>query len=76
MMAPMDFSASTPGTVAPSGTIPPVGHQIFQLFHFPGNIYESACYYYDSTADLTKGDFGAVLAFALAHSHPVTVHEC
>jgi hypothetical protein len=72
-MAPMDPSTSTPG---PSSTVPPVGPWIPQLFPFPGNIYESASYYYDGPTDLNKGDFGAVIAFALAHCHPVTVHEC
>ncbi len=76
MMAPMDSSASTPGTLAPSSTITPASPCILQLFPFPGNNYESARYYYNSTAYLTKGDFGVVLASALAHGHPVTVHEC
>jgi hypothetical protein len=38
MMAPMDPSASTPGIVAPSSTLPPVGPRILQLFYFPGII--------------------------------------
>jgi hypothetical protein len=75
-MAPMDPTASTPGNAAPSSTIPLVGPRVLQLFPFPGIIHKSAHYYYDSAADLIKGDFGAVLAFSLVYGHPVTVFEC
>jgi hypothetical protein len=33
-------------------------------------------YYYDPAADVSQGNFGAVLVFAVAHGHPVVVHEC
>jgi hypothetical protein len=72
----MDPLASIPGNAAPSSTAPLAGPRVLQLFPLPGSIYESARFYYDSTADLTTGDFGAVLTFATAHGHPVTVFEC
>jgi hypothetical protein len=72
-MAPMDPTALTPGNAAPSSTIPLVGSRVLQLFPLPGNIHKSTHYFYDSAADLIKGDFGAVLAFAAAYGHPVTV---
>jgi hypothetical protein len=73
MMAPADPDASTHGNDA---LVPLIGPRILELFPLPGNIYESARYFYDSAADLTQGDFAAVLAFAMAHGHPSVVHEC
>jgi hypothetical protein len=75
-MALMDPSASPTGNAAPSSPVPLIGWRVLQLFPIPGNIYESTYSYYNSTADLTTGDFGAVLAFAAVHGHPVTVFEC
>jgi hypothetical protein len=74
MMAPADPDALTHGNIA---LIPSIGPRILELFPLPGNIYESdARYFYDSAADLTQGDFVAVLAFSGAHGHPSIVHEC
>jgi hypothetical protein len=54
-MAPMlEPMALTSGNAAPSSTVPLVGLRVLQLFPIPGNIYESARYYYDSAANLTK----------------------
>jgi hypothetical protein len=68
----MDPSALTLGNAAPSSIVPLIGPRV-QLFPLPGNIYKSACFYDDSVADLTTGDFGAVIAFTVVHGHPVTV---
>jgi hypothetical protein len=73
MMALADPDASTHDNNALVLSISP---KIFELFPLPRNIYESACYFYDSAADLTQGDFAAVLAFAAAHGYPLVVHEC
>jgi hypothetical protein len=55
--------------------IPLVGPRILQLSPIPGNIYKSDCFFYDHTADISQGDFRAVLAFASAHCHPAVVHQ-
>jgi hypothetical protein len=55
---------------------PLAGPRIIQLSPVPGNIYGMDQYYYNPAADVSQGNFGAVLAFALAHGHPVVVHEC
>jgi hypothetical protein len=73
MMAPADPDASTHGDNA---LVHSIGPRILELFPLPGNIYESARYFYNSATDLTQGDFAAVLAFAAAHGHPSVVHEC
>ncbi len=55
---------------------PMVGPCIVQLSPFPGNIYDVDCFYYDPIADVSCGNFGAILAFATAHGHPVVAHKC
>ncbi len=50
--------------------------RIVQLSPVPGNLYDTDCFYYDPAAVLTKGHFGAVLAFAAAHGQLVVVHAC
>ncbi len=50
--------------------------RIIQLSPVPGNIYDGDCFFYDPAAVDSQGPFGAVLAFALDHGHPVVVHEC
>ncbi len=58
-------------------TAPPADPRILQLSPLPGNIYNmDQYYYYDPAANVSWGNFGAVLAFALVHGHPVVVHEC
>jgi hypothetical protein len=70
----MELDAARPMVIA--GTTPPAGPRILQLSPLPGNIYDIDQYYYDPAADVSQGNFGAVLAFALAHGHPVVMHEC
>jgi hypothetical protein len=57
-------------------TAPTVGHCIVQLSPFPGNIYDLDCFYYNPIADVSRSNFGAILAFAMSHGHPVVMHEC
>ena len=65
-----------PPDVAAARAAAASGPKIVQLSPLPGNIYETDQFYYDPAATLTAGPFGAVLAFAAAHGHPVVVHEC
>jgi hypothetical protein len=50
--------------------------QILQLSPLLGNILYFDCFVYNSAAEVTGGDFGAILTFAVAHGHPVGIHEC
>jgi hypothetical protein len=52
------------------------GPRIIQLSPIPGNIYDADRFYYDPTANVSCGNFGAILAFTLAHSRPVVIHDC
>jgi hypothetical protein len=52
------------------------GPRIIQLSPIPGNIYNMDRFYYDPAADVSCGNFGAILAFASAHGRPVIVHDC
>jgi hypothetical protein len=54
---------------------PTASPRIIQLSPIPGNIYDKDHFYYNAAAVVSQDDFGAVLAFALAHSHPVVVHK-
>jgi hypothetical protein len=55
---------------------PTIGPCIVQLSPVPSNIYDVDCFYYDPVANVSCGSFGAILAFASAHGHPVVMHEC
>ena len=70
----MDPDAARP--LALACATPPAGSRIIQLSPVPGNIYDMDQYYYNPAADISQGNFGAVLAFVLVHGHPVVVHEC
>jgi hypothetical protein len=51
--------------------VAPTAHPcIIQLSLIPGNIYNTDQFYYNPTDVDGLGNFGAVLAFALAHGHP------
>jgi hypothetical protein len=52
------------------------GSRIIQLSPVPGNIYNADCFYHNPAADVSRGNFGAILAFASAHGRPVVVHNC
>ncbi len=70
----MDPGADAPLAAAlAAATVRP---RIVQLSPISGNIYKTDRFYYDPTAVLSKGPFGAVLASAAAHGHPVVIHDC
>jgi hypothetical protein len=70
----MDPDAACPLDLACATS--PASPRIIQLSPVPGNIYDMDQYYYNPNANVSQGNFGEVLAFTLAHSHPVVVHEC
>jgi hypothetical protein len=69
-----DAAAAPP--LALACTVPLAGPKILQLSPVPGNIYDTDCFLYDPTTNVSQGDFGVVLAFASMYGHPVVVHEC
>jgi hypothetical protein len=56
--------------------VPAVGPWILQLSTLPGNISKLDHFFYNSAANVSQGDFGAVIAFASTHGHLVLVHDC
>jgi hypothetical protein len=75
----MDPNASDTGVALPLAVdthlIPPFGPRILQLSPIPGNIYKSNCFFYDCTADISRGDFRAVLTFASAQCPDLQVFQ-
>jgi hypothetical protein len=57
----MDSDALDTGVALPLAVnahpTPLVGPGILQLSPIPGNIYESNCFFYNHTADISRGDF-------------------
>ncbi len=72
----MDPDADSAPPLAPARAVTPAGPKSLQLSPVPGNIYVMDCFFYGPAADVSQGDFGAVLAFASMYGHPVVVHEC
>jgi hypothetical protein len=72
----MDPDAAAAPPLALAHAVPPAGPKILQLSPVPGNINNMDCFFYDPTANISQGDFGAVLAFASLYGHPVVIHEC
>jgi hypothetical protein len=70
----MDPNALDARVVLPTHLIPPIGPRVLQLSPFPGNIYNTNCFFYNSATNVSQGDFGAVIAFV--QGHPVVVYEC
>jgi hypothetical protein len=54
----------------------PARPRILQLSPLPGNIYDMDQYYCNPAANISQGNFAAVLAFASAKGHPMVVYEC
>jgi hypothetical protein len=50
--------------------------KILQPSSLPGKFYESDRIYYALSADNTRGDFLAFLAFAAQYGHPIIIHDC
>ena len=69
----------TPAAVAP----PPApaaaslsGPKIFVLSPLPGNKYDVDRYFYSPAADVTVGDYAALLTFAAHYTYPLAIHHC
>ena len=52
------------------------GPRIFVLSPLPGNKYEVDRYFYSPRADVTKGDYAALLAFATHYAYPLAILQC
>ena len=69
---------------APAAAAPPpastaaslVGPRIFVLSPLPGNKYEVDRYFYSARADVTTGDYAALLAFATHYAYPLAILQC
>jgi hypothetical protein len=72
----MDPDAAAAPPLALDCVVPPASPKILQLSSVPSTIYNMDCFFYNPTANVSQGDFGAVLAFASLYGHPVVVHKC
>jgi hypothetical protein len=69
---------------APAAAAPPpastvaslIGPRIFVLSPLPGNKYEVNRYFYSPRADVTTGDYAALLAFATHYAYPLAILQC
>ena len=69
---------------APAAAAPPpastaaslVGPRIFVLSPLPGNKYEVDRYFYSARADVTTGDYAALLALATHYAYPLAILQC
>jgi len=69
---------------APAAAAPPpastaaslIGPRIFVLSLLPGNKYEVDRYFYSPRADVTTGDYAALLAFATHYAYPLAILQC
>ena len=52
------------------------GPKIFVLSPLPGNKYDVDRYYYSSAADVSEGDYAALLTFAAHYGHPLAIYHC
>ena len=76
---PAFFPPPAPAAVAP----PPApvaaslsGPKIFVLSPLPGNEYDIDRYYYSPAADVSEGDYAALLTFAAHYGHPLAIYHC
>ena len=67
---PAAFPPLAPAATSASGI------KIFVLFPLPGNIYNVDRYYYAPLADVTSGNFAALIAFGAHYGHPVAIYNC
>ena len=61
-----------PAPVAASFT----GPTVFVLSPLPGNPYEVDRYFYSPAADVTGGDYAALLSFAADYGYPIAIYQC
>jgi hypothetical protein len=67
--AALQVSAVPPGTV-------PMGPPLILQVSPPPDSSDPEEYFYDTPADVNRGDFAEAQAFLLSHGHTVTVHAC
>jgi len=76
---PAFFPPPAPVAVAPS-PIPAAaslsGPKIFVLSPLPGNKYDVDRYFYSPSADVTVGDYVALLTFTAHYGHPLAIYQC
>ena len=65
---------------APLPPAPPVvsfaGPKVFVLSPLRGNPYDVDRYYYSPSADVTQGDYAALLSFAAHYGYPIAIIHC
>ncbi len=64
--------APPPGPTAASFS----GPTVFVLSPLPGNPYGVDRYFYSSAADVTEGDYAALLSFATHYGYPLAFYRC
>jgi hypothetical protein len=72
----MDLDAAAASLLALACAVPLSGPKSLQLSPVPGDTYDTDRFFYNHAANVSQGDFGAVLVFALLYGHPVAVYEC
>ena len=77
---PAFFPSPAPAAVAPPPAAPaaasPSGPKIFVLSPLPGYEYDVDRYYYSPAADISEGDYAALLTFAAHYGHPLAIYHC
>jgi hypothetical protein len=71
---------SFPGLAAlpsPAPAVAPAsGPKIYILSPLPGNWYEVDWYFYSPAADVTEGDYTALISFAAHYGQPLAIFNC
>ncbi len=76
---PAFFPPPAPAAAAPppaSTAVSFVSPLIFVLSPLPGNKYEVDQYFYSPRADVTTGDYAALLAFTTHYAYPLAILQC
>jgi hypothetical protein len=76
---PRFFPPPAPAADAPSpapAAAPLSGPNIFVLSSLPGNQFDVDQYYYSPAADISDGDYAALLAFAAHYGYPLAIYQC
>jgi hypothetical protein len=51
------------------------GPKIFVFSPLPGNRYDADWYFYSPAADVTEGDYAALITFAAHYGHPLVIYQ-
>ena len=72
-----------PSPAPPANTPPPApvaaslsGPKIFVLSPLLSNKYNVDWYFYSPAADVSEGDYAALLTFAAHYGHPLAIYQC